>query len=56
MKETVPKQIPAEKKWDHPLYDDAKGGMKRSASNGIFDIFDVDTMRRQGSQYIAKQI
>ena len=47
--EKLPKMIPMQKNWDHPLYDDSKGGMRKSPSNGILSLFEVDRNRVMGT-------
>lgn len=55
LEEKLLKITPNKKNWDHPLYDDSKGGMSRSPSNGILSLFDQDSKRVMGAKYHARQ-
>jgi hypothetical protein len=50
-KEKLPKMLPKQKQWDHPLYSDDKGGLKRQDSDGILGLFDIDNRRAMGMQH-----
>ena len=56
LEDRLPKMLPKGKHWDHPLYDDQKGGMVQSPSNGILSLFDIDRQRQRGTHYNARKV
>ena len=55
-KDKLPKMIPKQRQWDHPLYNDDKGGLKRSDSDGILGLFDINNKRAKGQQIHTNQV
>ena len=55
LEDKLPKMLSKQRQWDHPLYDDSKGGMTQSPSNGILAIFEANEIRAQGSKFNTRQ-